>query len=252
MTGEGLHARALIQYAPAMLWDRRKRAPLVGGMIGCAAVILIGTVEVPAWLARYRASRVLGRVGRLQPGLTTVSEARAQLEPVKEYEDLNPTVRSQLRSGETSFTFYNVAEPVARLVNLLPASFAQHVTLPWTMFQVSLTYRDDRVSALHIVEMQQGFPGAPHPSAVSTTLLSQNLSQNRYSVPVDFNGYSENERTTGVLDEQGSKTGLSCCHVRVITLDERASEAQRANAVNFQLQCLSSWRRCKSDHEIVP
>ncbi len=235
-----------------MFQDRRKRIPFVGLVIGCAAVILMGAVEAPAWLARYRASRVLRCVERLQPGLTTVSEAGAKLKPVKEYEDPSPTVRNQLESGETSFTFYNVAEPVSKLVNVLPASIAQNIVLPWTMFQVSLTYMDGKVSALHIVEMQQGFRGAPHPNAVSTTMLSEYLSQNRYSVPVDFNGYSENARTTGVVDGRGGWTGVSCCHVRFITLDERASQAQRATAINFQLQCLTSWRRCKNDREIVP
>jgi hypothetical protein len=159
------------------------------------------------------------------------------------------------RFHEVSYTLYNVNEWVLKVAHVLPISWAEHLALPWTMFRVAVRYQDGVLSELFIEEMQEDFSGGPHPNAASTTILSTRLGQQlRYlpSIPSDFNGYSVRSRSTGEVDANGNWTGFSCCHERFITLDERATPAQLADSLNFQLHCLTSWRRCRDDRQILP
>ncbi|HEY6376426.1 MAG TPA: hypothetical protein VIX90_12970 [Edaphobacter sp.] len=154
-----------------------------------------------------------------------------------------------------SYAFYNISEPASKVADVLPLALAQRLTLPWTAFKATVRYQDGLLSNVHILEMQEDIPGGPHPNSASTSILSPRFGQQIHympPVPSGFNGYSVYTRNTSGVDANGNSTGFNCCYARFITLDERATPVQLADSLNFQLRCLTSWRRCKDDRQILP
>lgn len=206
---------------------------------------------------RWQASKLLATVRTsLHPGITTDPQAQAALKPFSRYEEAR-TVRR--RDGtvihEVSYEFYNGTNwtySLAGHLEFLPFRF----TLPWTRFAIDLEFVDGLLAEIHVGEMQEDQPGYPHPNAAGVSILSSRFGALPNSpwgpLPAGFNGYSEHFQNTGALDEKGNWTGFTCCSERFITLDERATPAQFSRSLNFQLNCLTSYLRCKNDREILP
>jgi hypothetical protein len=99
---------------------------------------------------------------------------------------------------------------MGRVMQALPIAWAARLTLPWTLFEVTVAYQNGVVEEVHIVKMQQDIQGMLHPNAASTTVLSSRLGQQlRYlpSLPSAFKGYSMNSRCTG---QEGADGKLTC------------------------------------------
>lgn len=218
-------------------------------------VIFAAAILIPAWQARYHASRLLICLFDLHPGITTEAHARAQLKPLSRYELSFAGHDRGTQFQEVSYAFYNISEPASKVADVLPLALAQRLTLPWTAFKATVRYQDGLLSNVHILEMQEDIPGGPHPNSASTSILSTRFGQQIHympPVPSGFNGYSVYTRNTSGVDANGNSTGFNCCYARFITLDERATPVQLADSLNFQLRCLTSWRRCKDDRQILP
>jgi hypothetical protein len=93
--------------------------------------------------------------------------------------------------------------------------------LPWTLFTVSVRYRDGILADLDVREMQQENPGNPHPYAASVRILSTRFEKDNGSLPADFNGYSAftvpNQEFDGATNLWGRTVGRE-----YITLDEES------------------------------
>jgi hypothetical protein len=210
---------------------------------------------IHAWQARSRATRLLACIRELHPGVTSEAQARIRLRSLSRYEILSSEDHSGKKVEEVSYEFYNVAEWTGRALRVLPDSWAAHLTLPWTRFAVTVAYEGGVVSELDVVEMQQDIPGMPHPNSASTTVFSSRLGQRLgfvRSPSSDFIGFSTYSRSTGQVGANGRLNSFSCCHERWIMLDERATATQLADSLNFHLYCLTSWRPCKDDRDILP
>ena len=230
---------------------RRRWTFVLTGVFLATLVALAAAILLPAWQARHRAAALLAALRELHPGFTTEVQARALLMPLARYAESSAGAHSQ----EVSYSFYNMGQPGSIAGRVLPLAAALHVNLPWTLFEVAIRYQDGMLSEIHLVEMQEDFVGGPHPNSASTTILSTRFGQQLGYVPSlnsDFNGYSVYARSTGATDANGNWTGFSCCHARFVTLDERATPTQHTDSLNFQLHCLTSWRRCRDDRKILP
>jgi hypothetical protein len=243
------------RYLSSMARLRQKHLTYYGVTLVSIALLYIAAIMFHAWQVRNRATRLLAYVRELHPGLTTETQARLRLATLSRYEtDFGDNRRGQ-KIEEVNYEFSNVADWTARALRPLPTSWATGLTLPWTRFAVTIAYRDGVVSELHIVEMQEDIPGMLHPNSASTTIFSSRLGQQLGFIPQPspgFTGYSSESRSAGQVGTNGELTSFSCCHERWITLDERATPKQLADSLNFQLHCLTSWRRCKDDRYILP
>jgi hypothetical protein len=238
-----------------MSFFKRKSVAYIIAALISLAVFYTAVIMLPAWEARYRAGRVLGCVREFHPGITSEMQARERMKPLAKYESSEWEDHDGLATEQVTYTFINCAAWICRVLGMLPDSWVAHLTLPWTMFEVTVAYQNGVVSALRIAEMQQDIPGMPHPNAATTTVISSRLGQHLSFMPPpesDFTGYSTKSQSTGSVDEDGKWTGFSCCHERWVMLDERATSIQLADALNFQLHCLTSVRRCKDDRAILP
>ncbi|WP_353066076.1 hypothetical protein RBB77_07370 [Tunturibacter psychrotolerans] len=205
---------------------------------------------------RWYASRLLSALRQIRPGTTTEEQARAALKPFSAYEDGSDTRRAGTVSSQLGYQFYNSPEWVTSLayhLRFIPI----RLTLPWTLFEAHLDFTDGLVAGIHIIEMQEDQPGFPHPNSASVTVVSNRNGQIARSLydgtpSENFNGYWEYSRSTGQADQSGNPTSFSCCHARFIRLDERATPAERSQALDFQLHCLTSILRCKDDRQILP
>jgi hypothetical protein len=223
----------------------------VVAIVGC----YIAAIMIHAWQVRSRAARLLAYIHELHPGVTTEAQARMRLRSFSRYETLYSEDHGGKKVEEVSYEFYNVAEWTGLALRAFPDSWAAHLTLPWTRFAVTVAYNGGVVSEIHVGEMQQDIPGMLHPNSASTTVFSSRLGQQLGFVPLppsDFTGFSSYLSSTGQVGADGKPNSFSCCHQRWIMLDERATATQLANSLNFHLYCLTSWRRCKDDRDILP
>jgi hypothetical protein len=217
--------------------------------------IPIGCDSVVSHYRRWQASKLLATVRGLYPGTTTESQANADLKPFSRYEHRSESQHEGIIVHRTDYQLFNSTGWTASLVyhlRFLPF----RITLPWTMFTVSVEFVDGSLVDIRVTEMQEDQPGYPHPNSASVSILSTRLGALPRSAfappPADFNGYSEYSRSTGELDENQKWTSFTCCHARFITLDERATPEQFSQSMNFQLHCLTSFLRCKDDRQILP
>lgn len=234
---------------------RRRWTFVLTGVFLAFFVVLAATTLLPAWQARHRAATLLVALRELHPGVTTEAQARARLMPLARYAESFADQKADGHVKEVSYSFYNMGQSGSFAGRVLPVTSALRVNLPWTLFEVAIRYQDGILSEIHIVEMQEDFVGGPHPNSASTTILSTRFGQQlRYipSLDSDFKGYAVYARSTGATDANGNWTGFSCCHARFVTLDERATPTQHADSLNFQLHCLTSWRRCRDYRKILP
>jgi hypothetical protein len=221
---------------------------------GLVLAILIAPLLGQSVLARYRrwqATKLLSTIREFRPGETTEKQACLELVRFAAYEQRSHREFQGRISHGISYQFYNSPEwsgQVALFLEFLPL----RITLPWTLFSVHLDFVDGVLASIHIIEMQEDLPGAPHPNSASVTILTNRLGTMPKSTPADFSGFAEYSRRTHHLDLDGKMTKVNCCHARFITLDERATPSQRSQAVNFQLHCLTSYLPCKDDREILP
>jgi hypothetical protein len=124
--------------------------------------------------------------------------------------------------------------------------------LPWTLFTTNIHYLDGLVVELNLHEMQEEYPGIPHPIAASVQVLSTHFeTQGRY-LPGDFNGFSVHNITSQEFGGKGNPIDSACCGREYVTLDERASQEQRSQSLNFQLHCLTSINPCNEIRKIRP
>jgi hypothetical protein len=92
------------------------------------------------------------------------------------------------------------------------------------------------------------------PMMITTTIFSSHVGQQLSVVPSppsDFTGFSTFSGGTVHTGADGKLT-VFCCHERWIMPDKRATPIQLADSLNFQLYCLTSWRRCKNDRYVLP
>ncbi|HEX9201478.1 MAG TPA: hypothetical protein VF865_18115 [Acidobacteriaceae bacterium] len=233
----------------------RKAVTAIGLSLAILLAIPLASESVVSHYRRWQAYKLLATVRGLRPGVTTESQARAVLKPFFRYEETSEQRRNGIVVREIFYQFYNVTDWTSSLayhLRFLPFRF----TLPWTRFAMNLEFVDGFLAEIHIGEMQQDQPGYIHPTAASVSILSTRFGALPRSpwgpVPAGFKGYSEYSQNTAGLDEKGNYTGFTCCYERFINLDERATPVQLSKSLNFQLHCLTSFLRCKDDHEILP
>ena len=133
------------------------------------------------------------------------------------------------------------------LLSYLPA-------LPWTLFEATIGYRHGTVYEVDLTLMQQEGFGLPHPDAASVEIYSTPYEADdkflTRSTP-DFTGYSV--RRQGSQEYENDKpVAPGCCGEEFTSLDERATPAQRARALNFALHCLTSIRHCNTPEKLRP
>jgi hypothetical protein len=206
-----------------------------------------------AWYRRWQASRILACVNQMRPGVTTEAQARAELARFAKYE-WSCTNKGDDPASSATYSIYNQAEWQWRLLSHLPNGWADHVWLRWAMFEVSVDYREAYLAGFRMIEMQQDLPGFPHPNSASVDVLTSQFEGRIYyrDGPDGASGYSVHSSSTGEVGVNGKMTNFVCCHERFITVDERASAAQVAASENFQLRCMTSFRHCRSDRDILP
>jgi hypothetical protein len=233
----------------------RKAATAIGLGLVILLAIPIGCDTVVSHYRSWQASKLLATVRGLHPGTSTESEVNAALKPFSYYEHRSESQHQGILVRRIDYQFFNSTGWTGSLayhLRFLPF----RITLPWTMFEVSVEFEDGLLAEMHVIEMQEDQPGYPHPNSASVTVLPTRLDPLLTSLygplPTDFNGYSEYSRTTGQLDENQKWTTFICCHARFITLDERATPDQFSRSMNFQLHCLTSVLRCKDDRQILP
>ena len=234
---------------------RRKSVAHFVATVVATVGLYTAAIMIHAWQVRSRAARLLACIHELHPGVTSEAQARMRLRSFSRYEILSSEDHGGRKVEEVGYDFYNLAEWTVLALRALPDSWAAHLTLPWTRFAVTVVYDGGAVSELHVVETQQDIPGMLHPNSASTTVFSSRLGQQLGFVPLppsDFTGFSSYSRSTGRVGEDGKLNSFSCCHERWIMLDERATATQLANSLNFHLYCLTSWRHCKDDRDILP
>ncbi len=205
---------------------KRKVAIAIGLTLAFLLTAFFGRTFGVSYYRRWQASKLLAVIRQFDPGTTTEAQARATLKPFAHYE----VGTERLHEAGSEYAFEN--------------SFP----LPWTRFSVDINFANGMVTRIHLLEMQVDHRGYPHPNAASVTIYSHRV----HPLPDDFSGYSERSQSTGSVDSQGHWTGFDCCHARFIQLDERASPAQLSRSLNFQLHCMTSFLRCKDDHQILP
>jgi hypothetical protein len=221
-------------------------------LIAIALVVLIVSLfasEITViHFCRWKASQILTTVRGFHPGITTQSQALEALKPFKAYRNGLTDDPNQSEPAEVGYTFNNFPPwfiPLAKTLSFLHIP----IPLPWTQFTVEFSFVEGYLAETRLNEMQEDQPGYPHPNSVLVTILSSRLAK---TMSPDFNGYSEFSRATGSTDIKGNLTGFECCHQRFIRLDERATPTQFSRSLNFQLHCLTSFTRCKDDHQILP
>jgi hypothetical protein len=200
-----------------------------------------------AWYRRWQASRILACVKRMRPGVTTEAQAESELDTFSAYD-------AGLLRDRTGYGFYNGTEWLWTLASHLPMPLAERLTLPWTFFSVQVGYRDGLVAEIRISEMQDDLAWIARPNSAMVEVLWSRVEGERQVAPVnrDFNGYSVFSRSGVAVNKNGKPTGVECCRERFITLDERATTQQLAESEDFQLQCMTSFRHCSSDRDILP
>lgn len=159
---------------------------------------------------------------------------------------------SGTKNEQVNCAFDNFTPWMGRALGALPVSWASRLTLPGAVFEATVSYQNGVVGELHIVEMQQDIPGHASPQfGLNHHFLVWSWSNGALRADTGFSGYSTYSRSTGQVSADGKLTSFSCCHQRWVMLDERATPTQLSDSLNFHVQCLTSWRRCKDDREIL-
>jgi hypothetical protein len=216
------------------------------------AACLVASEMGVAWYRRWQASRILACVKQMRPGVTTEAQARAELKRFAAYRPCGEGVDERAR--QEGYLFWNGAEWFWKLASQFPASWAERVTLPWTIFSVDVRYRDGLLVGIDIDESQTDAVWMNRPTSAIAEVLWSRAEDDRHVIPVPkgFGGYAMFSRSGVMVDQNGNSTGSECCRERFVILDERASAAQVAASENFQLRCMTSFRHCRSDRDILP
>jgi len=220
--------------------------------------LALGSELAVSHYRRQMANKLLTTVRGLNPGTTTEAQAKAALKPFITYEEASERRRAEgVPVKQVWYQFYNLPEwasSAAYHLRFLPFRIAP----PWTLFEVDLDFVDGFLEKIHVVEMQEDYPGFPHPNSASVSLFSTRFGAQPGPIPLDINGhlnfrgYSDHSQSSGQVDDKGNLTNFSCCHARFIVMDERATPAQVSQSLNFQLRCMTSFLRCKNDRQLLP
>jgi len=233
----------------------RKLATAIGLSLAILLVVPLASETVVSYHRRYEASKLLAVVRRLRPAVTTQTQAQEQLKSFSRFEQVSDLRREGVAIHELDYEFLNGtnwSDSLAYHLRFVPF----RLTLPWTRFVVNLEFVNGMLAEIDVGEMQVDQPGYLHPNGASVLIVSSQLGAlpgNPWgSLDAGFNGYYEHSQQTAGLDEKGNFNGFTCCYERFIRLDDRASERQFSQSLNFQLRCLTSFLRCKNDREILP
>ncbi len=217
------------------------------------SLLPILSIASTAWYRRYQASRLLACISQLHPGVTTQAQAREALRPFSKYETQYDQPGQDKPIQVAQYDFYNYPMWTSKVMTHLPDSWIKHLMfLPWTLFTTNIRYRDGLVAELDLRETQQEHPGYPHPIAASVQMLSTHFETQNGHLPDDFSGFSVHNLASQEFDEKGNPIGPECCGRQYVTLDERASQEQRFQSLNFQLHCLTSIHHCNEVRKIRP
>jgi len=225
----------------------RKAAKIIA--IAATAILLLSFADaiVVANYCRYKASRLLAVARTLHPGITTQTQAQKALEPFSAYGEEYRSNSSEAISETITYALQNVPSQTVPVIDEI-RSFPFRILYTWTRFSVDMKYENGFLAEIRILEMQQDHLGYPHPNAASVRIVASKLVR----LSPDFTGYSEHPNYTFGVDGKGNPNGFVCCYIRRIEMDERATADQMAHALNFRLNCMSSFVRCKNDREILP
>jgi hypothetical protein len=211
------------------------------------------SIASTSWYRRWKASQLLACVSLFRPGATTETQAREALRPFSKYETQYEQPELDKPIQVAQYDFYNYPQWLVKLSAHLPDSWSGHLTfLPWTLFTIDIRYRDGLIAELNLREMQQEHPGYPHPTAASVQVLSTHFETQSGHLPDDFRGFSVHKTASQEFDGNGKPIGLECCGREFVTLDDRASQEQRLQSLNFQLHCLTSLSPCNEIRKIRP
>ncbi len=210
----------------------------------------VASIYAMPWYERWQATRILARVRQFEPGETTEVQARESLKSLSKRE-------IKYTSGEQTVSQYDfpyLAEWQNKILKSLPESWRQQLDRHhWTLFTVNVRYLQGFLAELHATEMQEVQPGEVHPCAASVSILSTRLEpRSTARFPDGFEGFSATTTNTQRVDQHGIPIGPEIDPRERIVLDERASPQQRAQALDFQLHCLTSIAPCNEVHKILP
>lgn len=226
----------------------RKAVTITGITIAALFLCSFGDAFVVANYHRYQASKILTVLHTLHPGITTQAQAQEALRPFSPYRQTYESQLPEETANTATYTFDN--SPSTTIASLeMMRSIPFRILYRWALFSVELRFKSGYLAEIKIVEMQQDHPGYPHPNGVSVRMTSSKLTGSSFP---DANGYYEHSSNTFSVDEKGNPTGFTCCYKRTIEMDERATVDQTAHALNFQLQCMTSFIGCKNDRQILP
>ena len=216
-------------------------------------LLTFASISATSWYSRWQASRLLACLNRFHPGATTEAQAREALKPFSKYETRYEQPEQDKPIEVAQYDIYNSPRWAGKLSAHLPDSWERHrLFLPWTLFAVSVRYRDGTLADLDIHEMQQENPGDPHPYAASVLILATRFEKENGRVPDDFTGYSAFTVHSQQFDRDNKPVEPERFGREYITLDERASQEQRSLSLNFQLHCLTSIHPCNEIRKIRP
>jgi len=217
------------------------------------SLLPFASIAATSWYSRWNASRLLACVKRLHPGATTEAQARETLKPFSKYETRYEQPEQDKPIQVAQYDIYNCPKWTGKLSAHLPNSWNRHLLfLPWTLFTVSVRYRDGTLADLDIHEMQQENPGDPHPYAASVRILSTRFEKEGSRPSDEFTGYSAFIVHSQQFGSNDKPVGRERFGREYITLDERASPEQRSQSLNFQLHCLTSIHPCNEVRKIRP
>lgn len=202
---------------------------------------------------RWDAGRLLTVLQSLRPGETTEVEAERRLAAFS-------STRSASGSGAKSvfYTFANDSAASGFLAQVSHGSFSPmlgRLPLPQsTAFYATLVYREGLLSDVKVSETNWGVRGfhskASALMAMVTTRFAQQdceyfgtQGQSYSGLPDGFTGYQTNESND--LDHGFPNR-------EVVVLDEHATERQRAAALDFRLECMTSLVGCNNARKLRP
>lgn len=196
-------------------------------------LVFAGAMYANAWYARLRAGRLLAALKTMTPGVTTEADYLRAVKPWQDLDEQQDTVHPGY--AEVS----NQPRWVYCYGTLRALCYVVMVPMPiGTFFNVFPTFTDGKLTYLNIREGQEPMSWR---SSVLTQIYSKSYESTDPELTMPFDGYLVSPAGQGV-----TKYFLS-----VVTLDERATAAERDSALDFSFKCFTTYRTCRDGAQFL-
>jgi hypothetical protein len=196
-------------------------------------LVFAGATYVNAWYARWRAGRLLAVLKTMIPGVTTEAD---YLRAVKPWQDLGEQ-QDKVHPGEVEVS--NQPRWVYCYGTLRALCYVVMVPMPiGTFFDPIPVFTNGKLAYLGIKEGQEPMSWR---SSVVTQIYSKSYEGTDPELTMPFDGYAV---STG-------GRGLTGYFLTDVTLDERATPAERDSALDFSFKCFTTYRTCRDSAQFL-